>query len=192
MILRIGNAFDRGSRFPLRRAGKVRGRKIEYLPSAFSLQPSASRSFTLVEMLVVLAVIAMIMGISIPFVASFGKGLRLKTSARGISGAMRVAKSNAITYRDEYSVVFDIENSSYWIEGPDSEIVDKKNKLSTSVGFRVPEDEEADPITFEDDRVIFLPNGSLQGHSGSVIISDKRGDSKAISVIGSTGKIKID
>ncbi|MDP8230204.1 MAG: prepilin-type N-terminal cleavage/methylation domain-containing protein [Candidatus Gorgyraea atricola] len=151
--------------------------------------------FTLVEMLVVLAIIAMLLGISLPFTSGFGKGLRIKTSARAIMGTLRVARSNAITHREENTVVFDIEEGEYWIEDSTGAIFEKKRRLSRSIEFKVPETEEGekdDPITFEEDKVTFFSTGAIKGISGSITIADKRGESRTISIIGSTGKITIE
>lgn len=156
---------------------------------------NSRRGFTLVEMLVVLAIIGMLLGISLPFTSSFGKGLRIKTAARAILGTLRVARSNAITYRREYTAVFDVENGEYWIEDSGGAIFEKKRRLARSIEFKTPAsegEEAADPVTFEDDKVIFRSTGAIQGSSGSVSITDKSGDSRTISIIGSTGKITIE
>lgn len=149
-------------------------------------------AFTLVEMLVVLAIIAMLLGISLPFTSGFGKGLRIKTAARAILGTLRVARSNAITYREKYSVIFDVDAGEYWIEDSDGRIFEKKRRLPRSIEFRVPDDEEADPVTFEDDEVVFYTTGSAKGTSGSIIITDRQGASRNISIIASTGKITVE
>lgn len=149
--------------------------------------------FTLVEMLVVLAIIAMLLGMSIPFVSGFGKGMRLKTAARGIVGTLRLAKSSAITYRKACAVVFDPEEGEYWIEDHEGRVFEKKRGLPNSIRFEPRETtEDPDPITFEDDRLVFYPTGAIKGSGGSVTITDRRGDSKTVSVLGSTGRISID
>lgn len=151
------------------------------------------RAFTLVEMLVVLAIIGMIMAISVPFTSGFGKGLRIKTTTRAVGGIINVAKSNAVTFRKNYSVVFDVKKNQYWIEDDTGRLYEKKYSLPASVLFKVKgEDEaEADPVTFENDRITFNASGSAGGVSGSVTLTDKQGDSRTISVAGATGKITI-
>ncbi|MBU1061775.1 MAG: prepilin-type N-terminal cleavage/methylation domain-containing protein [Candidatus Omnitrophica bacterium] len=148
--------------------------------------------FTLVEMLVVLAIIAMLLGISVPFTSQFGKGLRIKTASRAILASLRVAKSNAITYRKKYSVVFDVENSQYWIEDSEGKVFERKRDLPSSIKFEIQDEKEPDPITFEDDRVIFYSTGAIEGASGSVTITDRQGNAKTISILGSTGNIRIE
>lgn len=143
-------------------------------------------------MLVVLAIIGMLLGISIPFTAGFGKGLRIKTAARAILGTLRVARSNAITYRDKQIVVFDVQGGEYWIEDSDGNIFEKKRRLPSSIEFKLPDDDKADPVTFEKDTVIFEPTGAVQGLSGYITISDKQGEFRRISIISSTGKVTIE
>ncbi|MFC1623786.1 GspH/FimT family pseudopilin [Candidatus Omnitrophota bacterium] len=150
------------------------------------------RAFTLIEMLVVLGIIAMLLGITIPFTTGFGKGLRLKTASRAILGTLRVARSNAITYREKHTVVFDIEKGEYWIEDSEGRIFDRKRRLPVSIKFRVPGEEESEAIDFEDDKVIFYPTGAIEGASGSITITDQRDKSRTVSILGSTGKISID
>ncbi|MFH1854329.1 MAG: GspH/FimT family pseudopilin [Candidatus Omnitrophota bacterium] len=152
---------------------------------------TGKRGFTLVEMLVVLAIIGMMLGISIPFTTGFGKGLRIKTASRAILGTLRVARSNAITFRDKQNVVFDVQAGVYWMEDQNGNIFEKKRKLPGSIRFALPKDSEADPVTFEGDTVIFGPTGAVEGTSGCITISDRQGESKTISIISSTGKISI-
>lgn len=149
-------------------------------------------AFTLVEMLVVLAIIGMLLGISIPFTTGFGKGLRLKTAARAILSTLRVAKSNAITYRDKYSVIFDVNNKEYWIEDPEGKIFERKSRLPASIEFKSQGQEAHDPVTFDGDKVVFYSTGSTKGDSGSITISDRQGNSRTISIIGSTGNIRVE
>ncbi|MDP2911924.1 MAG: GspH/FimT family pseudopilin [Candidatus Omnitrophota bacterium] len=147
--------------------------------------------FTLVEMLVVLAIIGMLMGISLPFTSSFGKGLKIKTTARAIAGVLRVAKSNAVTLRKNYSVVFDVKKDEYWIEDASGQVYEKKYSLPASIKFEVKDNKDADPVTFKDDRATFNSSGGMEESGGSVTFTDKQGDSRTISVIESTGKISI-
>jgi prepilin-type N-terminal cleavage/methylation domain-containing protein len=149
------------------------------------------RAFSLVEMLVVLAIIAMIMAISVPFTSDFGKGLRIKTTSRAIAGVLAAAKSNAMTLRKNFTVVFNVKESKYWIEDDTGRVYEKKYSLPGSIKFEVKDNNEEDPITFENDKVVFGPSGSLECEGGSIVFTDKQGDARTISVAKSTGKITV-
>jgi prepilin-type N-terminal cleavage/methylation domain-containing protein len=161
--------------------------------SSIIYQLSAKRlAFTLVEMLIVLAIISMLMGITVPFTTGFGKGLRIKTAARAILGTLRVARSSAITYRNKQKVVFDVQKGEYWAEDFKGNIFEKKRRLPAAIRFSFPDDPESDPVVFENDTVIFDATGAVEGASGYIIISDKQGEARKISIISSTGKITIE
>lgn len=162
---------------------------LETEKTRMTLKIGDGRAFTLVEMLIVLAIMAMIMGMSLPFTSGFGKGLKIKTTAKAIIGMIRVARSNAATLRKNYSVVFDSKKSQYWIEDSAGQVYEKKYPLPSSIKFEIKGDKDADPITFENDKVTFNSSGSIEGASGSVTITDKQSGSRTISVTAATENI---
>ena len=89
-------------------------------------------------------------------------------------------------------VFFDKDNSEYWIEDDEGKLFERKRRLPPSIKFEDRSEEDADPITFEGDRVAFYTTGAIEEGSGSVTITDKQGNSKTISIIGSTGKIRVE
>ena len=142
-----------------------------------------NKGFTLVEMIVVLAIIGIILGVSLPFFSQFIASARLKTAVRDVVTTLSAARSYAITKRADCSVVFDLEKEQYWIEILGS-VLEKKNKT--------PEGIDLLDTTFSSHRVTFLPTGALIGSSGSITIIDKGGRTKLVRVINVTGKIKVE
>ena len=145
------------------------------------------------EMLIVLAVIVLLLGVSIPFFASFSKGTKLKSAAKGITAVLNTARSLSITHRKNYSVNFDFSQQphSYYITDEDSQLHEKKYYLPSSIRFYRPQDPEC-PTTFISNKATFSPTGGLTGSAGSVWIADKKEDLRRISVSNTTGRVKID
>ncbi len=149
--------------------------------------------FTLMEMLVVLAVIILLLGVSIPFFASFTKGAKLKTAAKDLTAVLNTARSLAITQRKVYSVIFDFSGQlhRYYIVDQDSQVYGKKYNLPSAVRFYRPDDPEQ-PTTFSSHQASFSTTGGLTGSTGSVWLSDKKGNFRRITVSNTTGRVQID
>jgi prepilin-type N-terminal cleavage/methylation domain-containing protein len=89
---------------PLARAGAVRDRR----------SPGA-RGFSLIEIMVVVAVIALVAAVVVPQVG-YLDGVQMKSSARTIVGAVRITYATAVTSRNYYRMVFDLNEHSYRVE----------------------------------------------------------------------------
>ncbi|MCQ9208774.1 MAG: prepilin-type N-terminal cleavage/methylation domain-containing protein [Omnitrophica bacterium] len=151
------------------------------------------KGFTLMEMLVVLAVIVLLIGVSIPFFASFTKGAKLKTAAKDVVAVLNTARIASITYRKNYSVNFDYSQTphSYYITDENNEIYGKKYHLPSSIKFSRPQQPQQ-PTTFTADKATFSSTGGLIGSVGSVWLADKKEDFRRITVSNTTGRVKID
>ncbi|MCL4766557.1 MAG: GspH/FimT family pseudopilin [Hyphomicrobiaceae bacterium] len=77
----------------------------------------AAAGFTLLEMLVVLAILALASVVVIPSVSPSRADLALKASALGLSAQMRSARSAAVDRNVEHAVVVDLKHKLYWVEG---------------------------------------------------------------------------
>jgi general secretion pathway protein H len=74
------------------------------------------RSVTLLELLIVLALMALIAGLVIP---TFGDGVptsQLKSSARQLAAGLRVARSEAVAQKREAFLVLDLEGRRFKID----------------------------------------------------------------------------
>ncbi len=124
------------------------------------------RGFTLVELLVVLAIAGLMMAVAPPLISSVMPGVELKAAARRTAGALRLAREIAIADGRDAAWVIDIDSNRYRIDGDhrggslpaglDVELVAAEDEMqSDSVGA-----------------IRFFPDGSSTG--GRVIL--KRGD----------------
>ena len=75
------------------------------------------RGFTLLEVLVVLALLAMIYALVPPMVNIGGSTAELKAGARQVAAGLRKARSQAIVSRDEATLTLDVEARNFWLSG---------------------------------------------------------------------------
>jgi len=76
-----------------------------------------ARGFTLVELLVVLAIAGLLLATTPPLVSAVLPGVQLKAAAREIAATLRLTRELAIARGQPVAWMFDVERGGYWIEG---------------------------------------------------------------------------
>jgi prepilin-type N-terminal cleavage/methylation domain-containing protein len=137
--------------------------------------------FTLVEMLVVIAIIVMVSIVTIPSIAPFLKSQRLNKGARIVQSSAIAARTMAINSRKTRWLVFD---SIYY----KLSIKDEEEFLPDTIEFKTNSGTWVAGIS----AVSFNPNGTADTSTlgtDTVTIQDKQGDSKRFKIISYTGQI---
>jgi general secretion pathway protein H len=118
--------------------------------------------FTLLEIIIVLALVTLILGLSSVFVAGFLPSAKANAAGREISGMIRHARSLARMNRESRSVLIDLDNRTYGIEGlatksfPPEALVRIIDPFSGEiVGGKYP--------------IVFSPAGGMRG--GTIVLS---------------------
>ena len=75
----------------------------------------AERGFTLVEMLIVMAILALILAVVPPLFSSSLSSATLRAAARDVAAGLRSARSEAITLNKEVRFRLDLESHSFTI-----------------------------------------------------------------------------
>ncbi|MHC4269518.1 MAG: pilus assembly FimT family protein [Planctomycetota bacterium] len=145
--------------------------------------------FTLVEMLVVIAIIVMVSIVTIPSIAPFLKSQRLNKGARIVQSSAIAARTMAINSRKTRWLVFD---SIYYKLSIKDEanlnVLGKEEFLPDTIEFKTNSGTWVAGIS----AVSFNPNGTADTSTlgtDTVTIQDKQGDSKRFKIISYTGQI---
>ncbi len=99
----------------------------------------ARNGFTLIELLAALAILGLIFGVTtLKFDVLFARS-RIEASARGVGDHFSYAVNRACTTGSYHTLVFDLENCSYWIqpgrEDDSSGTVLLKRRLEKGIAF---------------------------------------------------------
>jgi prepilin-type N-terminal cleavage/methylation domain-containing protein len=144
--------------------------------------------FTLVEMLVVIAIIILVSVVAVPAVTPFLKGQRLNKGARIVQAQAMAARVMAINSRKNRRLVFDSTYSKLSIIDENSTVAGKAEFLPDTIEFGT-----GDVIwTAGTSTVSFDPNGSADTSTlgtDTVTIQDKQGNTKNLKIISYTGQI---
>jgi prepilin-type N-terminal cleavage/methylation domain-containing protein len=154
------------------------------------IQSNSQLGFSLVEMLIALAIVAIVSTIAIPFFGGFLDNRDLKSAARDIAGDIFETKQKAISSGNYFRMVFNVAGNNYTIQQCDA----NNNDASCIVQIT------KSPTTFRNDiqltnatfsgavptRITFQPRGTVDSGAGAsnagVVLTNGRTSSATVSV----------
>ncbi len=144
--------------------------------------------FTLVELLVVLGIIGLILGISVPSLTGFTQRTRLKAATRQIVGLLSLARSKAIGAHANHAVVVDQARGELRVTNlATEETLEQVVRLPRAITVAL----QVGGAPSSETRVVFQPTGSLLGPSVRLLVAD-RNKEHAILVTSITGSVTIE
>lgn len=146
------------------------------------------RGFTLVEVLVVLGIMGLLLGLSVPGLVSYAKQARLRAIARQTVGLVSLARSLAISTRQEQVVVVDEAGQQIRVETPATgEALEQVVRLPVGLSARLLIGGE----TPAQARFTFRSSGALSGRSVALVLSHAERD-RTVTVTAATGAIALE
>ena len=143
------------------------------------------RSMTLVELLVVLGIIGLVVGMSVPGLIHYSTQLHLKVSTQQLIRLLLLARSTAISSHTDQAVVVDQEKREVRITNTASgESLEQIVHLPPSVTLELWSGEQ--PLS--ENQFVFRSTGSLIGRSVLLVLSDRQRQ-KTITITGATGAV---
>ena len=169
----------------------------------------SSKGFTIIEMMIVIAIIGILSMIAVPDFLGLTSRARLKSAARDIVSNMQLARVKAIRDGSPWAVQFDTGDARYrvlsnkgadgnWNTGDDT--VYKTVNLSDYSGVSYGSDhgpratglsDPADGVSFNShnsNRAIFNSNGTSS--AGIVYVKNGDGDTFAVGAASAAGRVK--
>ncbi len=141
-----------------------------------------ARGFTLVELLVVFAILALLMGLVPIAFDRMRDAANYRDTLRGVMTAMRAARQQALISRTETRFVVSLAQRSYRIDGGGAHTVPEPLQLRVTMAGIESNDQEAG--------IRFFPGGGATG--GSVDILRPSGDGARLRVDWLSGRVSLE
>ena len=125
-----------------------------------------NRGFTLLELLMVLAIVSLMIAVVPPLLSGLGGGTELRGTARQLAAAMRIARSEAILRRQEAVLTLDLEERFFQVAGDTQKVSlpeSIKVKLYTA---------QAELLDGATGAIRFFPDGTSTG--GHVALANEK------------------
>ena len=154
---------------------------------------SAMAGFSVIELMVTLVIIGITAAISIPAFRLLTGANTLTGGADRLAGNFRLARQMAVSQGVPYIVAWDETERQVRIVRDENGDGDPDAGEATQGPFTLPGRislANPDTLGFSDDYVSLLANGTAS-ESGSLILSDSRGDTRNVILLAPTGQVRI-
>ena len=158
------------------------------------LKKTGCLGFTLLELTLVMFFMAIIAGLSTPFVMSTLDRMELQTSARKVASTLRYARSEAITSKKPVVFAGNLKRNQFWVTQEYKNEAPKITSLTDPIRLDHFINEGEDNFFSADEfTVTFFPQGNSSGGLIGMNINEPRNSKNyyAISIDPITGKTKI-
>ena len=145
------------------------------------------RGVTLIELVVVMAIIAIGAAFVAPNIGAWIPNYRLRGVARDVTSNLRLAQMKAISTNREYQVSFNPGAGTYILQYRHTDGV---TWLDDGVTQTLPSGVLISNMTFPGNKAQFNPNSTSS--TGRMTLTNTKGSNKTITLTPATGRAKID
>jgi type II secretion system protein H len=151
-----------------------------------------NRAFTLLELILVMAIIAIIVGMAVPNLHGFARGRRAAECADQIVALTRYARTQSITQGVPYRLNVSPSDGTYWLtmQQDDGQFAPMQNSLGLK--FQAPEGTKLSwtaPGHQDGQYILFQPNGRVE--QAEVQLMDADGQTFVIGCLSATEMYKL-
>lgn len=148
---------------------------------------SSARGFTLIEALIVVAIIFVLAALSIPLVQSTFAYFRLRGAVSSVTGTIQSTRYQAISNGYAYKVILNKAASTLQVQSDPT-----RTATFANVGNAIPLAGSAVPVVLGQDTTLMLrPSGIVQATTGSTTLTLTLGAKTETITISSYGNIKV-
>lgn len=150
-----------------------------------------NQGFTLIELMIAIAIMAILVAVSIPSIGRYLQSWRLNGETDQLASMMRSARSAAVSKHVNTVFVFDTNNDTYfYFEDADGDGTKDTGEYSTET-INLPPGIILQSHTLSQPKIFFGPKGNAN-ESGTITLRNLQNKVHTIMLFGGTGNISID
>ncbi|MBI4714437.1 MAG: GspH/FimT family pseudopilin [Nitrospirae bacterium] len=154
--------------------------------------PMSPKGFTLIELVIVLALVGVLTALAVPNLSGLETRLRLQAACRELAGDLRTARQMALFKQADLTVEFDSPNRRYRLPWGEK-------TLPLRIRFGYPPEvqgppsnpkplDEPDGISFPGNRAAFNADG--RNSTGTLYLTNDQGETRALTLV-TTGRVRL-
>ncbi|HUI42616.1 MAG TPA: GspH/FimT family pseudopilin [Terriglobia bacterium] len=148
--------------------------------------------FTLLELVLVVSVLGVMMGVSVPFIRSALKSYHLSAAVVAVSGTVQATRYQAVMYGCLYKVAFNQNSTTYQVSNePLSGNPPTCAGSFSNVGGAIPWSSSGDVSLSPSTTLQFGPNGIVTATTGSTTFSLTNGTTTEQIVVSGVGNVTV-
>jgi prepilin-type N-terminal cleavage/methylation domain-containing protein len=159
-------------------------------PHAKSSPRTGEAGFSLIELLVVVAIMTAVLAASIPSLRSHTESVNLMKGTEALAGTLKLARQRAVPTSNDVVVVFDTAGGTYYLyEDADGDGTYDTGETRSGT-YDVPKRVTIDAVSFAGDTVTFSPTGAAS-ETGSIVLVNTRDRARRIDLTAAAGLVYI-
>ena len=143
-----------------------------------------ARGFTLIELMLVLAIVVTTTAIAVPLVQNVTSRYELRSAVASVSGAILATRYQALYQGLPYAIAFNSANSNYQVSSAPS-----ISGTFTNIGSAVPF--STGPLLSQNTSMVFRPSGAVQPSATTACPSNGTASTLTLTYGGNTGTITV-
>ena len=138
--------------------------------------------YTLLELLIVIAILALMTGLTVTHLSGSREGPRFEAAVRDIAATLRLTRSTALTEGHAVAFWMDVGKKQYGFDGSAVKAVTQDGVSLTAYSAREEQLQE------DEARIVFFPDGSA---TGGIIVLEARNRHASLNIDWMTGNVDV-